>query len=164
MMSSVAASVTLRFRVVMTQFLGYSVAALALAAVDAQQLDTRITDPSFPSNTGPRVVIDAAHFNFAESTDAFLDLLRRDGFRVSSQKTSWNRASLRQTDILVIMGPLAVKDSSLVAKGLEHWFWSDEGRQSAFTSAEVLAVSRWLRAGGGLLLVVDHGPYPSAAG
>src|SRR4030095_11821106 len=60
-----------------------SVAGLALAAPHAQQFDTRIANPSFPPKTGPRVVIDAAHFNFAEHTDAFLDVLRNDGFRVS---------------------------------------------------------------------------------
>jgi hypothetical protein len=147
----------------MKRLLGCSVAVLALAAVHAQQFDTRIANPSFPPKTGPRVVIDAAHLNFAERTDAFVDVLRSDGFRVSSQTTRWNADTLAQTDVLVVMGPLAVGEKTLVAKGVEHYWWSDEGRQSAFTSAEVLAVVRWVRAGGSLLLVVDHSPRPSAA-
>jgi hypothetical protein len=148
----------------MKYFLRCSAAGLALAAVlHAQQFDTRIANPSFPPKTGPRVVIDAAHFNFAAHTDAFVDVLRSDGFRVSSQTTRWNAATLSQTDVLVVMGPKAVEETTLVAKGVEHYWWSDEGRQSAFTSAEVLAVVRWIRAGGSLLLVVDHSPHASAA-
>jgi hypothetical protein len=143
--------------------LGCSVAGLALAAVHTPQVDTRIANPAFPPKTGPRVVIDAAHFNFAEGTDAFVDLLRSDGFRVSSQTSRWNAATLAETGVLVVMGPLAVDDKSLVAKGVDHYRWSDDGRQSAFTSAEVLEVVRWVRAGGSLLLAVDHSPYPSAA-
>jgi hypothetical protein len=112
---------------VIKHFLCGSVAGLALVAVHAQQFDTRIANPSFPPKSGPRVVIDAAHFNFADHTDAFVDLLRSDGFRVSSQTTRWNAATLAETDVLVVMGPLAVDAKTLVAKGLDHWFWSDEG-------------------------------------
>ena len=136
---------------------------LALASLHAQQFDPRIANPSFPPKTGPRVVIDAAHFNFAEQTDAFVDVLRSDGFRVSSQTARWNGATLAQTDVLVVMGPLPVDANTLVAKGAEHYRWSDDGRQSAFTSAEVLAVVQWVRAGGSLLLVLDHSPFASAA-
>ena len=138
-----------------------SVAGLALA-LHAQQFDTRIANPAFPPKTGPRVVIDAAHFNFAAHTDAFVDVLRNDGFRVSSQTTRWNSSTLAQTDVLVVMGPLAVDPNTFFVSAEDYW-WSDDGRQSAFRSAEVLALVRWVRAGGSLLLVLDHAPFASAA-
>jgi putative addiction module antidote len=62
----------------------------------AQQFDTRIVNPSFPPETESRVVIDAAHLNFAERTDAFVDLLRSDAFRVSSQTTGGRPLSTPQ--------------------------------------------------------------------
>jgi hypothetical protein len=69
-----------RSALVIKHFLRCSVAGLALAAVlhQLQKFDARIANPSFPPRTGPRVVIDAAHFNFAEETDAFVEMLRND--------------------------------------------------------------------------------------
>src|SRR5262245_50974708 len=73
------------------------------------------------------------------------------------------RPHLRRANVLVVMSPLAVDDDT-VGKGVSHFWWSDEGRRSGFTSAERLAVVQWIRAGGSLLLVVDHAPYASACG
>jgi hypothetical protein len=38
-----------------------------------------------------------------------------------------------------------------------------EGAGSAFTRDEIAAVQSWVRAGGSLLLIVDHAPFPGAA-
>ena len=146
-----------------TLFVSLMLAFGAATASHAQHFDPQVPQPAFQSGKGPRVLFDSAHFNFHTEMSAFFELLRKDGFRLSFQKKPWTPASLEQADLVVISGPLAVSRDSLYAKGGDHYWWSDEGRQEALTSDEVLAVVRWVRAGGNLLLIVDHAPAPAAS-
>ncbi len=130
---------------------------------NAQQFDPQVADPAFPTGKGPRVLFDSAHFNFDMDMSAFFELLRKDGFRVSFQKKPWTPAFLEQADLFVISGPITVSRDTLYAKGNDHYWWSDEGRPEALTSDEVLTVVRWVRAGGNLLVIVDHAPAPAAS-
>jgi hypothetical protein len=116
--------------------------------------DPRVELPAYPSGPGgqhPRVVIDEAHRNFHTAGGRyrpFADLLRSDGYLVSSDQRAFGAEVLNDVDVLVIanaMGPG------------EH-----EGRP-AFTPEEDAAVVRWVRAGGALLLIADHAPFGSAA-
>ncbi|HXV86327.1 MAG TPA: hypothetical protein VD793_06495, partial [Gemmatimonadales bacterium] len=95
---------------------------------------------------------------------AFLDVLRKDGFRVAFHHEPFDSGGLQDVDIVVLPGPLAVSWDSLLARGSEHYWWSDEGRSQALTNAEVLALTSWIRGGGSLLLILDHAPAPAAAG
>jgi hypothetical protein len=130
---------------------------------NSQQFDPHVPNPAFPVGKGPRVLFDSAHFNFDTEMSAFFEILRKDGFRVSFQTKPWTPAFLELADIVVISGPLSVSRDSLYAKGNDYYWWSDEGRQDAFTSAEILALVRWVRAGGNLLVIVDHAPAPAAS-
>jgi len=139
--------------------------------VRAQEFTVQVAHPAFAEATGPRVRWDIAHFN-AHRWDmhAFIELLKKDGFRLAFQSERWTRPALDSADLVIIAGPLAVDRDSLIAKGaldparrFEHYWWSDEGRQSALTSVEVEALVTWVRAGGSLLLILDHAPSAEAA-
>jgi hypothetical protein len=134
--------------------------------VRAQQYTVTVRDPAFAPGAGPRVLWDVAHFNDHRwEMDAFLDVLRLDGFRVAFQERAIDRAALRDADIVVLPGPLAVARDSLYARGpgFDYYWWSDAGRAQALTNAEVAALTSWVREGGNLLLIVDHAPAPAAA-
>src|SRR5262249_13874161 len=119
--------------------------------------DTRVQRPAYssgpaaPGGRHPRVVIDEAHRNFHTAGGRyrpFAELLRSDGYTVSSNRRTFGAEMLKDVDVLVIanaMGPG------------EH-----EGRP-AFTPEEDAAVVGWVRAGGALFLIADHAPFGSAA-
>jgi hypothetical protein len=118
--------------------------------------DPRIPVPAYPSAPGapgrhPRVVIDEAHRNFHTAGGRyrpFAELLRSDGYAVSSNQHALGAEALNDIDVLVIanaMGPG------------EH-----EGGP-AFTPDEDAAVAGWVRSGGALFLIADHAPFGSAA-
>lgn len=106
--------------------------------------------PSYAEGCGPTVLVDEAHRNY--HTDAgrfapFASLLRADGFRVAPGTGSLSAGSLREADLVVIANPRPA-----------------EGRTpSAFSDEEIEAVARWVGAGGALLLIADHMPFPAAA-
>ena len=112
-----------------------------------------IGTPTYASGTGPRVAIDSGHGNL-HTVDggyrAFADLLRRDGYRVSGTGGSITTEALARMDILVVVNattpPTAPPGSD----------------PSVFTDAEIAVVDRWIQAGGSLLLVADHEPWPAA--
>lgn len=141
-------------------------ACATAASAQAPLFDPQVPNPAFPEGKGPRILYDTGHFNewHLEDMSPFLELLRRDGFRVSFLKEQWSSTSFEGANVLVVQGPLAVPRNSLIEKGIDHYWWSDEGRQDAFTSDEILAVTRWLRSGGSLLLILDHAPSAAAAG
>jgi hypothetical protein len=135
-------------------------AALAGAA-SAQQIadprvDLSVAAPAYSAESGPRVVIDAAHHNF-HTVDGryapFAQLLRNDGFRVSGSDAAFSDESLANVDVLVIANALAAEDE-------EEWRTPNP---SAFTAEEIAAVRRFVERGGSLLLIADHMPFGGAA-
>ena len=135
-------------------------ACLAAAAFGQQVSDTSfappIPNPMYKSGKGPVVLLDEAHFNFHTADgryQPFAALLRRDGYDVRASKLSFSKASLQDAQILVIANALAERNK-------EEWKLPTP---SAFTDDEVRAVSEWVKAGGSLLLIVDHMPFPGAA-
>jgi hypothetical protein len=137
-------------------------AVLAASPLSAQQVaDTlfvpRVSAPSYPANTGPRLVIDEAHHNF-HTVDGryapFAKLARRDGYRVSGGTTTITPASLAGVDILVIANALAQKNDS------GKWVLPTP---SFVTAEEIDAIHRWVEGGGSLLLIADHMPFAGAA-
>jgi hypothetical protein len=137
--------------------------ALAIAAglpAAAQQVsDTtfnpRIAQPAYAEGRGPVVLIDEAHQNFHTAEGrylAFARLLRRDGYVVRSSKARLTRAALDGARVLVIANALHERNK-------DDW---DLPTPSAFTADEITAVREWVAAGGSLLLIADHMPFPGA--
>jgi hypothetical protein len=115
--------------------------------------DARVWSPVYPSAVGnrhPKVLIDEAHHNFhtaAGRYKPFADLLRNDGYIVSSNQQSFSADRLNDVDVLVI--------GNATGPG-EH-----EARP-AFTPEEEAVLVQWVRAGGSLFLISDHAPFGSA--
>ena len=119
-----------------------------------------IRRPAYPGS-GPRVVIDEGHWN-AFTTDEgrgvpLIDLLRADGYRVTSFNRRFRAQDLRDADVLVIAA----------ARGLDWQRLHSNGgtepdsmiSQPAYSSSETAAIAQWVRAGGSLLLALEHYPY-----
>lgn len=116
-----------------------------------------IAAPAFPTGRGPRVLIDAAHFNLHTADGgyfAFARLLRRDGYRVASNDAPFTAAALADADVLVVSN--AMHEQSRQG-------FAPLPNLSAFTDAEIAAVESWVRAGGSLLLIADHMPLAGHA-
>lgn len=133
-----------------------SMLALATPAMAQQQ---QMGDPTFqpvverPAYTadGPMIQLDAAHGS-AQTIDGryagFAALARADGYRIrAGEQTLDAPGALDDVDVLVIANAVAPADDS---------------SPNAFTEAEIAALDAWVRAGGALLLAVDHAPYGSA--
>jgi hypothetical protein len=115
-----------------------------------------ITTPQFALNSGPRVLVDAAHGNFhtIEGRYApFAALLRADGYRVAGTAQPITPALLATADVFVIANPV---------KGGEDARWVLP-TPLAFESEEVAALAAWVQSGGSLLLIADHMPFPGSA-
>jgi hypothetical protein len=134
-------------------------AASVVSAQQAPDLEYKPTlpSPAYESGTGPRIAIDEAHHNYHTADgryQPFAELLRRDGYRVDGLGKLLSSDSLNGVEVLVIANALNernVKDWSLPTP-------------SAFTTDEIAAVRAWVEKGGSLFLIVDHMPFPGAAG
>lgn len=138
--------------------LAFALAGAAPAA--AQQLaDTTfnppIARPAYAEGRGPVVLIDEAHNNFHTADGrylAFARLLRRDGYVVRPNKAPLTKAVLDGARILVIA-------NALHERNREEW---DLPTPTAFSPDEITAIREWVAAGGSLLLIADHMPFPGA--
>jgi hypothetical protein len=113
--------------------------------------------PAYEAGKGPRVAIDEAHHNFHTADGRykpFAELLRRDGYRVNGLGQPLSPDSLKAADVLVIANPLHERNAK---------DWSPP-HLSAFTRDEIAALRSWVEKGGSLFLIVDHLPFPGAAG
>ncbi len=116
-----------------------------------------IDQPAYDTGTGPRVFIDAAHFNFHTADGryyTFAQLLRRDGYVVESNEVSFKKAVLDRMDALVISNAMHQQSEADFAP---------LPNLSAFTDEEIKAVEAWVRDGGSLLLIADHMPIAGHA-
>lgn len=128
---------------------------------DAQQVvdsafRARVAAPAHARGTGPIVLIDEAHNNAKTLTGQyrpFADLLLADGYRLEALETPVTRAALDRGRILVIINALATVN-------VDRWILPTP---SAFDSIEERTIVEWVAAGGALLLVADHMPFPGAA-
>jgi len=147
-----------RFLGAVAQFVAVSLCA---ATLNSQQVaDTvfqpAIGTPAFAAGKGPLVLIDEAHHNFhtAEGRySPFAALLRRDGYVVRGEKSSFDAKALRSASVLVIANALAARNE-------RDW---TVPTPSAFAPAEIRAVHDWVDGGGSLLLIADHLPFGGAA-
>jgi hypothetical protein len=114
-----------------------------------------VSSPQFEADTGPRVLVDAAHGNF-HTIDrrfaAFAALLRADGYRVASAGRPVTPELLATTGVFVIANAV---------KGGEKAEWVLP-TPPAFERDEVAALAAWVHDGGSLLLIADHMPFPGS--
>lgn len=114
-----------------------------------------IAPSEYPVGDGPLVLVDRAHHNFhvgAEHFEQLARLLRADGYRVRGLDVPFSAAALAGADVLVIVNGVA-------SRADKEWSLPTS---PAFTPSEVEAVGQWVEAGGSLLLVADHMPFPGA--
>jgi hypothetical protein len=106
--------------------------------------------PTFEASKGPIVAIDEAHKNtHSFSSPQFrglVELLQSDGYRVRAVAERVTAASLKGVDVLVLGNP-------------GGWL----GGEDSLNAAEIDELLRWIRAGGSLLLMLDHMPAPAHA-
>ena len=135
------------------------VAVLALVFATPSLAQQQMGDPSYrpiieqPADRegGPTIQLDAAHGS-VQTIDGryagFAALVQADGYRIRAGEQPLDQAgALDGVDILVISNAIAPRDGS---------------SPDAFTASEIAALDAWVRAGGSLLLAVDHAPYGSA--
>lgn len=140
----------------------FACASLLAPAAYAQQFTPQVRQPSFPAGTGPRVLIDAGHLNEGRAELApLIELLGRDGFRVSFHESAWTATALGQADLVIIANPLGAPRAN--AQAGPDFAWSDQARRDAFTNEEVVTLTTWIRSGGNLLFILDEAPVPAAA-
>ncbi|MCS7469618.1 protein kinase [Stieleria sp. ICT_E10.1] len=125
--------------------------------IGAVEPAANIREPMYQKNRGPRVAVDAAHWNYHTIRDRywpFAKTLEADGYNVASHTTPITTDSLKQMDILVIANARPGSSPS----------GSDPaGTGSAFTDDEVGAVTAWVQSGGSLMLIADHEPFGTGA-
>ncbi|HAC16332.1 MAG TPA: hypothetical protein DCE78_10380 [Bacteroidetes bacterium] len=130
-----------------------------LELYDNQSYDENYVAPTpmRPANTGTTIYVDAAHNNFHTYDGRFTpfsNLVRNDGFNVAGFNEKFTPENLAGVKILVIANP--VNDSNTPEA---NWVTPVE---SAFTDDEIDALVDWVNAGGSLLLIADHFPFPGA--
>jgi len=119
-----------------------------------------------PDNTrGVTVLIDETHNNFHTKEGRYKPfslLLENDGYTVNSIAPEMDfNATLTANPhaVLLIANPLNASNNIPDSKGKVTW--SDPIR-SAFTNDEIDGLVNWVKAGGSLMLIADHYPFPGA--
>lgn len=144
---------------VLTATIGLLLVAEAAAQQPSVVPDTSyhptVAHPAFDHGTGPKVHLDAAHFNPEDLVgfyEPLAELLQADGFRVTRSDGALAAGSLTTADVLVIANALPAPTQEAA-----------DTLGSAFTPDEIDALLAWIEDGGALLLFVDHRPFPRAA-
>ena len=120
-------------------------------------IEVKVEKPRFAKAKGAKVLIDGGHHNFHTYEgrfNPFARLLEADGYQVSGSTEIFTDKTLKKQDILVISNPLNVVNTN------GNWILPTP---SAFTEKEIACVEKWVKEGGGLLLIADHMPFPGAA-
>lgn len=130
-------------------------AAQPVVQQKADNWTATVPTPQFTADTGPRVLVDAAHGNFHKIDGrfaAFAKLLRADGYRLASADKPISPELLSAADVFVIANAV---------KGGENAQWVLP-TPPALAPEEVTALVEWVHHGGSLLLIADHMPFPGS--
>lgn len=139
---------TARVRIVRS----FLAALLLFAGTTHAQQGTRpesalVTRPAYNDGHGPVVAIDEAHKNThtygSREFQGLVKLLQADGYRVRPFTAAITKESLKGIDVLIVSNP-------------GGWQRPDD----SLSDAEIKALTQWIRAGGSLLFVLDHMPFP----
>lgn len=124
--------------------------------VDPDFVPDPITKPEYLRGTGPVIWFDEGHGNLVTVKGYFApmaEVLKADGYRVSSMNLALTSSILKDKRILVIGEPGGDPDFAV----------SSNKELSVFSPEEIDAVKGWVLGGGSLLLLVDHMPTSGAA-
>jgi hypothetical protein len=135
---------------------------LGAQQIPDRSFDPPIVNPAYPFGKGPLVLLDEAHHNFHTSEGryyVFTKILKKDGYQVQSNKQKFTPDLLKKAKILVIANAL----NSINLDNNEGETRWKLPTPSAFTTDEINAVNKWVKAGGSLFLIADHHPFPGAA-
>lgn len=127
-----------------------------LFAVIAAGCQPGATDPDGGPAPDSVILVDSYHHNFHRLATTYAPLnhlLQEEGWTVRDSNAPFSAAALEAAGLLIVPNALAPAN-------VEDW---SEPIDPAFTAAEVEAVRAWVEAGGALLLVADHMPFPKAA-
>lgn len=130
--------------------------ALAQQVADSA-FSVPVIAPAYPGGAGPVVLLDEAHANFHTMDGRYFvfgKVLRQDGYDVRPSRVPLSAGALAGARVLVIANALHPSNTG-------KW---ELPTPSAFTAEEITAVRAWVEAGGSLLLIADHMPFPGAAG
>lgn len=128
------------------------IAVMFSGMVCAQQgvQPTPTRPPRFESGRGPLVAIDEAHKNThtygSREFQGLVKLLQNDGYRVKAFTQIITKESLQDVGCLMVANP-------------GGW----DSPNNSLNEAEITALLAWIRAGGSLLFVVGHMPFPMNA-
>jgi hypothetical protein len=117
-----------------------------------EEFDPPVSDPAFPHGSGPRIVVDERHRNVVSLASYMRPVgrfLEKDGYVLRRGTSAFDKTSLADAGIVIIAN----------AQGPEG---APAGTQ-AFPDGEVKALERWVKAGGGLLLIADRAPFGEPA-
>lgn len=144
----------------MTRFNTRVAFAILFASVGLHAVQQR---PTFDPATGPVIAFDEAHRSPpSPATPALFELLKTEGYRPRAFAQQLSAASLKAVTVLVINSPGGLVALEL-ARARRLPDAAAEAQAAALNDDEIAAVAAWLAAGGSVLLVVDHAPYPLAA-
>jgi len=138
---------------VVTSLAGGHVRGLAAQQIPDPNFDATVAHPAYTASH-PRVAVDEAHKNFHTAGGRFkpfADLLRNDGYDVVTNTAKFSSDRLQGNDVLVISNALGELGNN------------NDNSTPAFTKPECDAVYEWVRRGGALFLIADHGPMGDAA-
>lgn len=113
-----------------------------------EAFDPPVSDPAFAQGQGPVVVVDERHHNVVSLASYLRPVgrfLTRDGYSVRAGKDPFSKLSLDGARVVVIanaQGPTGAPPGT-----------------QAFPEQEIHALEKWVRAGGGLLLIADRAPF-----
>ncbi|MFA7240319.1 MAG: hypothetical protein WC091_09410 [Sulfuricellaceae bacterium] len=134
-------------------------AVAAPAIVGTGNYVVKVKRATYAPNSGPRILVDDAHNNYSDTENrfkGFVDLMVADGARVTPLSTAPITAqTLAGVDTFVTCNPL-----NQINANNNNWTLPTP---SAFTDDEIKAVQDWVKAGGALLLIADHMPFPGGA-
>ena len=138
---------------------GFGAGCVPIESTSSQLADSEwsptVSDPLFPQDSGPAILVDAAHGNFHTIEGryaAFAELLALDGYRVRSAHEPASSELLRQANVFVIANALHGGQDA-------DWILPTP---PAFRPEEIEAIVDWVEQGGSLLLIADHMPFPGA--
>jgi hypothetical protein len=112
----------------------------------------RISTPAFSPGKGPRIAVDDRHRNVVSLATYFGPVgrfLERDGYRVAPWTQAFEPKALKDVRVLVIANAQAPE--------------GEAPDSSAFSPEEIRSLERWVRGGGGLLLIADRAPFGGPA-
>jgi hypothetical protein len=125
--------------------------------------DARIANPAF--RDAPLVLVDAGHYDVHTASTSyrpFARLLEADGCQVEELGGRVTETALSRARVLIIPNALGAKGALAMLANAVRLRSALDWSIDAFDSGEVATITRWVDAGGGLLIVSDHKPAGAA--